>query len=162
MEKTWGMESENERPQMGSHSPLPIGSLPKGLQPWCRDSLGTCVRVRDTHRVSCQKCEVLLAHGKDGHCLALSRDAAGHVPDTNSSHAHRPTLEWRARAEGRPLPANKTPSLPWVENQWLYVEKGRPGSGELESGNRRPRTLPGSQGGGGKGGCTWAEGSRLP
>lgn len=111
---------------MGSHSPLPIGSLPKGLQPWCRDSLGTCVRVRDTHRVSCQKCEVLLAHGKDGHCLALSRDAAGHVPDTNSSHAHRPTLEWRARAEGRPLPANKTHHCPgWKTSGCMWRREGQ-------------------------------------
>lgn len=34
----------------------------------------------------------LLAHGKDRHCLALSRDGEGHTPCMSSSCAHRPTV----------------------------------------------------------------------
>lgn len=37
-------------------------------------------------------CVALLAHGKDRHCLALSRDAEWHTPDMNSSCALRPTV----------------------------------------------------------------------
>lgn len=70
-------------------------------------------------------CVVLLAHGKNRHCLALSRDAAGHMPDTNSPRAHRSTLGWRVRAEGRPLPANKTPLLPWVEDPLVVGREGK-------------------------------------